>query len=125
MTDTNIKMTPDDAKRLVALCSEAADAKRAPELAVWILVLGPVPLDELVTLRRDRLGCSTEYAQMSVMHDLGRIAGLGGPVWYDRGLFYFNDEHKRAVMEWVYDSQVAAVIKQLSRGECRLSGARC
>lgn len=111
----NDKMTADDAKRLEVLYSEAADAKRAPELAVWILVLGPVTLDELVTLRRDRLGCSTDYAQMSVMYDLGRISGLGGPVEYGGGLFYFNDEHKRAVLEWAYDSSVSETIARLGR----------
>ena len=111
----NDNMTEADLARLEALYQEAADAKRAPELAVWILVLGPVTLDELVTLRRDRLGCSSDYARMSVMYDLGRISGLGGPVEYGGGLFYFNDEHKRAVLEWAYDSSVSETIARLGR----------
>lgn len=109
----NSTMTTDDAKRLEALYGEAADAKRAPELALWVLTLGPVTLDELVTLRRDRLGCSDDYARMSVVYDLGRISGLGGPVEYGGGLFYFNDEHKRAVLEWLYDDQVSSLVRDL------------
>lgn len=115
MNTTTNTMTQADLARLEALYAEAADAKRAPELAVWILVLGPVTLDELVTLRRDRLGCSDDYARMSVMYDLGRISGLGGPVEYGGGLFYFNDEHKRAVLEWLYDFQVAGLVRELGR----------
>ncbi|WP_243227566.1 hypothetical protein [Microbacterium sp. CIAB417] len=115
-TDAPVRiMTEADAKRLDALYSEAADAKRAPELAVWILVLGPVSLGQLVELRRSRLDCTLDYAQMSVMYDLGRIAGLGGPVEYDQGLFYFNDDHKLAVMEWLYDEQVSYAIAKLGR----------
>lgn len=115
ISNTTDTMTADDARRLESLYSEAADAKRAPELAVWILVLGPVSLDQLVNLREERLGCSTDYARMSVMYDLGRIAGLGGPVEYGGGFFYFNDDHKRAVMEWAYDSQVSETIARLGR----------
>ncbi|UXW85101.1 hypothetical protein NFX31_12865 [Microbacterium azadirachtae] len=111
--NTTETMTEGDLSRLEALYEDAADAKRAPELALWVLTLGPVTLDELVTLRRDRLGCSTDYARMSVMYDLGRISGLGGPVEYGGGLFYFNDEHKRAVLEWLYDDQVSALVRDL------------
>ena len=112
---TNTTMTPDDAKRLEWLYRDVADAKRAPELAVWILVLGPVSLDQLVAMRRDQHGYSLYHAQMSVMYDLGRIAGLGGPVEYGGGLFYFKEEHKRAVLEWVYNEQVSSAITSLRR----------
>ncbi|MEJ1088319.1 hypothetical protein WDU99_08320 [Microbacterium sp. Mu-80] len=114
-TNTTETMTQADLVRLEALYEEAADAKRAPELAVWVLALGPIALDELVSLRRDRLGCGIEYARMSVMYDLGRISGLGGPVEYGGGLFYFNDEHKRAVLEWLYNFQVAGLVRELGR----------
>lgn len=112
---SNSTMTADDAKRLESLYQDVADAKRAPELAVWVLALGPVTIDELVAMRQEATGCGADYARMSVMHDLGRIAGLGGPVECRGELFYFNDEHKRAVLAWVYDFQVAGVVRTLSR----------
>lgn len=111
----NPTMTADDAKRLGWLYDGVADAKTAPELAVWILVLGPVTLDELVAMRQQRAQCEDYYARMSVVYDLGRISGLGGPVEYEGGLFHFNDEHKRAVLEWLYDFQVAGLVRELGR----------
>lgn len=115
MTNINDTMTEADAKRLEMLYADITDAKRAPELCIDILVLGPVLLEELVIMRRDRTGCSGEYAQMSVLYDLGRIAGLGGPVEYGGGGFRIRPEHRRAVLEWLYDYQVSGLIRDLGR----------
>lgn len=89
------------------LARDTRDAKRAPEIPAW-LRLGPRHLQELVEFRRERLiddGFPEERADSraveSVLHDLGRVGGLGGPVLFDGSRFYL-DESRRAVIDaWV------------------------
>ncbi|MFK3836630.1 hypothetical protein [Microbacterium sp. NPDC087868] len=97
----------NDARYAEQLAKDTADAKRAPEIAAW-LRLGPLYLQELVGFRRDRLvnqGHPDERVEAraaeSVLYDLGRVAGLGGPVQFDGSQFHL-DESRRAVIDaWV------------------------
>lgn len=89
------------------LAKDIADAKRAPEIAAW-LRLGPLYLQELVGLRRDRLieqghpaGAAEARAAESVLYDLGRVGGLGGPVRFDGSQFHLNEERRAAIDAWV------------------------
>ncbi|MEV7826439.1 hypothetical protein [Microbacterium enclense] len=91
----------------VQLAADTKDAKRAPEIAAW-LRLGPLMVDDIVEMRRERMlgnGMTPVVAQMystaSVMHDLGRLAGLGGPVEYQGGLLWLNETHRAAIDAWV------------------------
>ncbi len=114
-TPINDTMTTEDAKRLEWLYNDTADAKRAPELCIDILVLGPVTIEELAANRSNRRGCEYQRALETVLYDLGRISGLGGPVEYEGGLLTIRPEHKRAVLEWLYNYQVDGVIRGFGR----------
>ncbi|EYT58585.1 hypothetical protein [Microbacterium sp. UCD-TDU] len=97
----------NDARYAEQLAKDTADAKRAPEIAAW-LRLGPLYFQEIVGFRRDRLieqGYSTERVEAraaeSVLHDLGRVGGQGGPVVFEGSQFHL-DESRRAVIDaWV------------------------
>lgn len=115
MNTENNTMTADDAKRLEWLYNDTADAKRAPELCIDILVLGPLTIEELAVNRANRRGCDHRRALDSVLYDLGRISGLGGPVEYEGGFLKFRPEHRRAVLEWLYNYQVDGVIRSFGR----------
>jgi hypothetical protein len=89
------------------LANDVRDAKRAPEIAAW-LRLGPLPIPEIIGFRRDRMIESGMidyqadwYSTASVMHDLGRIAGVGGPVEYRDGLLWLNESHRDVIDAWV------------------------
>lgn len=114
-TTINDTMTADDTMRLEWLYNSTADAKRAPELCIDILVLGPLTVEELAVNRADRRGCEHRRALESVLYDLGRISGLGGPVEYEGGFLKFRPEHRRAVWEWLYNDQVDGVIRNFGR----------
>ncbi|CAL4859988.1 hypothetical protein [Microbacterium sp. MM2322] len=89
--------------------SDIADAKRAPEIAAW-LRSGPLGLNELLDLRRDRL-ITDGYPQdrvdaraaQSIFHDLGRIAGLGGPVQFDGSRFGLDEARRAFIDAWARD----------------------
>ncbi|MFE7197581.1 hypothetical protein [Microbacterium oxydans] len=94
-------------RRAQQLANDVKDAKRALEIAAW-LRLGPLPIPEIIGFRRDRMIASgmTEnqadwYSTASVMHDLGRIAGVGGPVEYRDGLLWLNESHRDLIDAWV------------------------
>lgn len=97
----------NDGRYAQQLAKDISDAKRAPEIAAW-LRLGPLYLQELVAMRRERLverGYADEHGEAraaeSVLYDLGRVAGLGGPVQFDGSQFHL-DESRRAVIDtWV------------------------
>lgn len=97
----------NDTRYAEQLAKDIADAKRAPEIAAW-LRLGPLYFQELVGLRRDRLieqGYSSERVEAraaeSVLYDLGRVGGSGGPVLLEGSQFHL-DENRRAVIDaWV------------------------
>lgn len=114
-TTINDTMTADDTMRLEWLYNSTADAKRAPELCIDILVLGPVTIEELAANRANRRGCEYQRALETVLYDLGRISGLGGPVEYEGGFLTIRPEHKRAVLEWLYNYQVDGVIRGFGR----------
>ncbi len=59
--------------------------------------------------------CDHRRALDSVLYDLGRISGLGGPVEYEGGFLKFRPEHRRAVLEWLYNDQMDGVIRSLGR----------
>ena len=89
------------------LAKDIADAKRAPEIAAW-LRLGPLYFQEIVGFRRDRLieqGYSTERVEAraaeSVLHDLGRVGGQGGPVVFDGSQFHLDESRRGVIDAWV------------------------
>ncbi|MFG6476386.1 hypothetical protein ACFXP7_08335 [Microbacterium sp. P06] len=105
--------TPEEASNMnesnydEQLARDTRDAKRAPEIAAW-LRLGPLYFQEIIAFRRDRLveqgydeATVTARATESVLHDLGRVGGLGGPVVFDGQTFSLNEERRAAVDAWV------------------------
>ncbi|MEW1991224.1 hypothetical protein [Microbacterium sp. NPDC078849] len=99
--------SPNNWPNAAQLSKDVADAKRAPEIAAW-LRLGPLPIPEIIGFRRERMIESGMidyqadwYSTASVMHDLGRIAGVGGPVEYRDGLLWLNESHRDLIDAWV------------------------
>lgn len=97
----------NDAGYAEQFAKDIADAKRAPEIPAW-LRLGPLCLQELIGFRRDRLidqGYSTEHvdarAAESVLYDLGRVGGLGGPVVFDGSQFHLDESRRVVIDAWV------------------------
>ena len=93
------------------LIDDTKDAKRAPEVAAW-LVCGPLPLAEIIAMRKERMlgdGASPEHAEFyaapSVMYDLGRVAGIAGPVEYENGLMWLKESHHQVVLDWIRQEQ--------------------
>ncbi|AZS44054.1 hypothetical protein BWL13_01636 [Microbacterium oleivorans] len=83
------------------------DAKRAPEIPAW-LRLGPLPVRKIVKIRRRRLiqgGMSRKmadwYAPASVMHDLARVAGMGGVVEFRGDVLVLREEKRPLIDAWV------------------------
>lgn len=92
--------------QVAQLARDTRDAKRAPEIAAWLRD-GPLPITTIIELRRLALlkrGMSPslvgDYSTASVMHDLGRLAGLGGPVVYSQGWLWLNEAYRSAVEGW-------------------------
>lgn len=97
------------------LIDDTKDAKRAPEVAAW-LVCGPLPLIEIVAMRKDRMrseGASEEhaniYAPASVLYDLGRVAGIAGPVEYLDGMLWLKESHHQVILDWIRAEQFRRV----------------
>ncbi|WP_188756916.1 hypothetical protein [Microbacterium lacticum] len=93
------------------LIDDTKDAKRAPEVAAW-LVCGPLPLAEIISMRKARMtadGASTEhadiYASASVLYDLGRVAGIAGPVEYVNGMLWLKESHHQVILDWIRAEQ--------------------
>lgn len=97
----------NDVRYAEQLAKDTADAKRAPEIAAW-LRLGPLYFQDLIGFRRDRLieqGYSTERVEArateSVLYELGRVGGLGGPVRFDGSKFHLDESRRAVVDAWV------------------------
>ncbi|MCK8608877.1 hypothetical protein [Agromyces sp. C10] len=93
------------------LIDDTKDAKRAPEVAAW-LVCGPLPLTEIISMRNERMrseGASQDhadiYAPASVLYDLGRVAGLAGPVEYVHGMLWLKESHHQVILDWIRAEQ--------------------
>lgn len=93
------------------LIDDTKDAKRAPEVAAW-LVCGPLPLVEIISMRKERMrseGASEEhaniYAPASVLYDLGRVAGIPGPVEYIDGMLWLKEWHHQTILDWIRSEQ--------------------
>jgi len=93
------------------LIDDTKDAKRAPEVAAW-LVCGPLPLIEIIAMRRARMrsegaseGHADVYASASVLYDLGRVAGIAGPVEFVDGMLWLKESHHQVILDWIRAEQ--------------------
>lgn len=50
------------------------------------------------------------------MYDIGRIAGLGGPVEFDGGQLWLNEEHRAAIYAWVRGDAFRTLDRLLADG---------